>query len=74
MPQDDAEGRPIHLELCPVCDADKPAASALLRWLADGGGQDATRAEEGARLLLEWTKEGMAAYGWSWQEAPPHQY
>lgn len=70
MPQNDAEGRPIHLELCAACDADKPAPGALLRWFAEGGGRDTTRAEEGARLLMEWTKEGMAGHGWFFQESP----
>ncbi|MFI9311457.1 DUF6300 family protein [Streptomyces triculaminicus] len=76
MPQDDAAGRPIHLQLCPACDAGKPAASALLHWLTSGGGHDPSRAEEGARLLLAWTKEGMADHGWTWLgsisgDAPP---
>ncbi|UUU36843.1 DUF6300 family protein [Streptomyces sp. CA-210063] len=34
-PQDDEHGRPIHLELCPVCDTgdvDRPAASLLVQW------------------------------------------
>ncbi|MFE5091941.1 DUF6300 family protein [Streptomyces sp. NPDC056638] len=70
MPQDDAERRPIHLELCAACDVDKPAAGALLQWFAEGGGRDVARAEEGARLLLEWTNEGMAEYGWFFQEPP----
>ncbi|MGN9796206.1 DUF6300 family protein [Streptomyces sp. OZ13] len=70
MPQTDAAGRPIHLQLCPACDADKPAASALLAWLADGGGHDPSRTQEGAMLLMEWTKEGMAEHGWHWAESP----
>jgi hypothetical protein len=69
MPQNDAAGRPIHLQLCPSCDADKPAAGALLAWLADGGGHDPSRVREGALLLLEWTKEGMAEHGWHWCES-----
>jgi hypothetical protein len=69
MPKDDADGRPIHLELCPACDADKPAAGALLRFLAEGGGRDETRGEEGARLLMEWTKESMADHGWYWEQS-----
>ncbi|WP_162793843.1 hypothetical protein [Streptomyces paludis] len=27
-----------------------------------------SRAEEGALLMLEWTKEGMAAHGWFMEE------
>ncbi|MFE1775994.1 DUF6300 family protein [Streptomyces sp. NPDC059008] len=49
---------------CAACGADKPAVGALLRWFAEGGGRDATRAEEGARLLMEWTKDYMAGHGW----------
>ncbi|MER7109451.1 DUF6300 family protein [Streptomyces sp. NPDC000229] len=70
MPKEDAFGRPIHLQLCPTCDAEKPAAGALLRFFAEGGGRDTARAEEGAQLLMEWTKEGMAEHGWYWQQTP----
>ncbi|MEU2069948.1 DUF6300 family protein [Streptomyces anulatus] len=59
MPQNDEPGRPIHLELYAACDADRPAAGALIRYFADGRGRDATRA-----------KEGMAAHGWFWEEKP----
>ncbi|MDV5143181.1 DUF6300 family protein [Streptomyces sp. SBC-4] len=34
-PEDDEHGRPIHLELCAVCDtgdADHPAAGFLVQW------------------------------------------
>ncbi len=68
MPQNDSAGRPIHLELCPACDAAKPAAAALLHWFATGGGHASTRAQEGAKRMLEWTKEGMAEHGWHWAE------
>lgn len=37
-PQNDEHGRPIHLELCPVCDTgdvDRPAAGLLVQWFAD---------------------------------------
>ncbi len=70
MPQNDEHGRPIHLELCPACDADRSAAGALIRYFADGRGRDATRAREGALLVMEWTKEGMAAHGWFWEDKP----
>ncbi|MEU9378454.1 DUF6300 family protein [Streptomyces sp. NPDC048255] len=73
MPQDDAEERPIHLELCAACAADQPAAGALLRCFLNGGGRDVSRAGEGARLLMEWTREGMTAHGWYWQETPPEE-
>lgn len=70
MPKTDSYGWPIRLELCKVCDADKPAASAVIRFFSTGGGHDTRQAEEGARLMMEWTKEGMGAYGWFWEEAP----
>ncbi|MGY0071776.1 DUF6300 family protein (plasmid) [Streptomyces sp. QTS137] len=75
-PKNDAQGRPIHMELCASCDAgdaDRPAAGLLLQFFADGGGQDETRASEAAHLMMEWTKECMAAHGWYWQETPPDQ-
>jgi hypothetical protein len=71
MPKDDADGWPIHLELCPACATGKPAAGALLLFLAEGGDRDATRGEEGARPLLEWTKKGMADHGWYWEQSAP---
>lgn len=75
-PQDDEHGRPIHLELCPVCDTgdvDRPAAGLLVQWFANDGGHDVSRVQEGAHLLMEFTKECMAAHGWYWQETPPEQ-
>ncbi|MFI9446391.1 MULTISPECIES: DUF6300 family protein [Streptomyces] len=65
-PKNDTDGRPIQLQLCSACDAEKPAAGALLFWFASGGGHDTERSEEGARLLMEWTGEAMAEYGWYW--------
>ncbi|MGW6145693.1 DUF6300 family protein [Streptomyces sp. NPDC055140] len=73
MPKNDEHGRPIHLDLCAVCDADAPAAAALIRFFVDSGGRDTSRSEEGARLLMESTKEGMAAHGWFWEERPSSQ-
>ncbi|WP_432020920.1 DUF6300 family protein [Streptomyces sp. 1222.5] len=75
-PQDDEDGRPIHLELCPVCDTgdvDRPAAGLLVQWFANDGGHDVSRVQEGAHLLMEFTKECMVAHGWYWQETPPDQ-
>ncbi|MEU7384133.1 MULTISPECIES: DUF6300 family protein [unclassified Streptomyces] len=72
----DEHGRPIHLELCPACDTgdvDRPAAGLLVQWFANDGGKDERRAKEGAHLLMEWTKECMAAHGWYWQDVPPDQ-
>src|SRR5690606_19890445 len=75
-PQNDKHGRLIHLELCPACDTgdvDRPAVGPFLLWFADGGGHDESRVKEGAHLLMEWTKECMAAHGWYQQDAPPDQ-
>ncbi|MET9913546.1 DUF6300 family protein [Streptomyces sp. NPDC006476] len=51
----------------------RPAAGALVRFFTGGGGQDVSRAEEGARLLWDWTQEGMAVPGWFWEETPSSQ-
>ncbi|MFF3313193.1 DUF6300 family protein [Streptomyces sp. NPDC002952] len=71
MPKKDALGKPIVLELCKVCDAKRLAAAAVIDFFATGGGHDLARAREGARLLTEWTTEGMAAYGWYPAEPGP---
>jgi hypothetical protein len=63
-------GRSI-LSCVPACTTGKPAAGALLLFLAEGGDRDATREEEGARLLMERTKEGMADHGWYWEKSAP---
>ncbi|MFE9684062.1 DUF6300 family protein [Streptomyces sp. NPDC006285] len=70
MPKTDAYGRSIQLELCKDCDADQSAAAAVIHFFATGGGHDVSRAREGARLMMEWTKEGMAAHGWYLEENP----
>ncbi|MFC9891468.1 DUF6300 family protein [Streptomyces pilosus] len=73
-PQTDRHGQPIRLELCPACDTgntDRPAAGLLLQFLANGGGQDLSRAQEAGHLITEWTKECMAAHGWYLEDAPP---
>ncbi|WP_308406870.1 DUF6300 family protein [Streptomyces sp. AC555_RSS877] len=75
-PQNDKHGRPIHLELCPVCDTgdgDRPAAGLLVQWFADRGGHDESRVKEGSHLLMEWTKECMATHGWYLHETRPDQ-
>lgn len=69
-PKDDAQGRPIHMELCAASDTGdphRPAAGMLVQFFADGGGRDLSRSEEGAILLMDWTRECMAAHGWEWQ-------
>lgn len=69
-PENDAEGWPIHLELCPRCDSadcSRPHAGILVQFFIDGGGRDTERAAEGAQLLIEWTKECLAAHGYRWE-------
>lgn len=75
-PQTDKHGKPIHLELCPSCDTgntDRPAAGLLIQFFAEGGGQDDSRVQEAAHLLMEWTKECMAVHGWYLADTPPDQ-
>ncbi|GAA2265967.1 hypothetical protein GCM10010232_67800 [Streptomyces amakusaensis] len=59
-------GVPVRLELCPVCDTDTPAGGPLLAFLGTGGGRDASRAEEAARLMWAWQREAMAGHGFHW--------
>jgi hypothetical protein len=52
-PQTDKHGQPIRLELCPACDTgntDRPAASLLLQFFADGGVRDDARVQEDALI------------------------
>lgn len=75
-PQTDQHGQPIRLELCPSCDTgntDRPAAGLLVQFFADGGGRDEHRVQEAAHLMMEWTKECLAAHGWYLEDAPPDQ-
>ncbi|WP_052433053.1 DUF6300 family protein [Streptacidiphilus carbonis] len=59
------------LELCEACDAGKPAAGALIRYFDTAGAKDTSRTQEGAHLLLAWTREAMATYGWFWEPPSP---
>jgi hypothetical protein len=52
----------------------EPARSGtVLQFFADAGGHDESRMQEAAHLLMEWTKECMAAHGWYLKDAPPEQ-
>ncbi|MFI9569273.1 DUF6300 family protein [Streptomyces rishiriensis] len=49
-PQDDEHGRPIHLELCAVCDTGdvgRPAAGLLVQLSASNGGHDESAPRRG---------------------------
>ncbi|MEU2026155.1 DUF6300 family protein [Streptomyces sp. NPDC016469] len=49
------------LELCPACDAGRPAARAFIQWHRDAG------RDPGAlpQLFEDWEAETMHAHGWS---------
>ncbi|MER6406224.1 DUF6300 family protein [Streptomyces viridosporus] len=73
-PQDDEDGRPLHLEPCPPCDAgdvDRPAAGLFVQFFADDGARDDSRARETSHLWVERTKERMTAHGRRFSEMPP---
>ncbi|MEU2561840.1 DUF6300 family protein [Streptomyces longispororuber] len=57
--------------MCSACDTGQPAAAALIQFFADGGGRDGSGAEQGARLMWAWAREGLATYGWCSEEGPP---
>lgn len=65
MPQRDAFGRPIALELCRACDTGDTAAAALLGFFTSGAGNDISRAEEAAQLMVDFQKEVMARHGYA---------
>ncbi|MDX3207702.1 DUF6300 family protein [Streptomyces sp. NPDC006458] len=71
MPQLDASGKPISLELCRTCDAGDTAAGALVRFFSSGAGNDTSRAKEGAELIVEFQKEVMAAHGYVLMDNSP---
>ncbi|MGW1507173.1 DUF6300 family protein [Streptomyces mirabilis] len=47
--------------MCDTGDVHRPAAGLLVQWFANDGGHDESRVKEGSHLLMEWTKECMAA-------------
>ncbi|MFI9772461.1 DUF6300 family protein [Streptomyces sp. NPDC052415] len=53
------------LELCPVCDADRPAATALIGWIRDSDRCPADLPQ----LFDDWESETMQALGWSFVPA-----
>ncbi|MFH0246094.1 DUF6300 family protein [Streptomyces sp. HK10] len=50
----------VWMELCPACDAHRPAARALIRWHRDPD-RDPTALP---KLFEDWESETMAAHGW----------
>jgi hypothetical protein len=59
----------VWMELCPACDAHRPAARAFIRWY-----RDADRAPKALPQLFEdWETETMHSHGWARapQLAPP---
>ncbi|MCX5256730.1 DUF6300 family protein [Streptomyces canus] len=55
----------VWMELCPACDAHRPAARAFIRWYRDP--------KELPQLFENWETETMHAHGWAraTQLAPP---
>ncbi|WP_326762757.1 DUF6300 family protein [Streptomyces phaeochromogenes] len=63
-------GTGVWMELCPACDADRPAARAFIRWHRDPDRDPKVL----QRLFEDWETETMHAQGWSRAaepEAPP---
>ncbi|MFD5748991.1 DUF6300 family protein [Streptomyces sp. NPDC127033] len=50
----------VWMELCPVCDAHRPAARAFLKWHRDAD----RSAEDLPHLFSDWESETMQAMGW----------
>ncbi|MGW1619119.1 DUF6300 family protein [Streptomyces sp. NPDC002172] len=50
----------VMMELCPVCDAGRPAAAAFIRWHQDPD-RDRTAVQE---LFEAWEEETLNAHGW----------
>jgi hypothetical protein len=50
----------VWMELCPACDAHRPAARAFIRWHRDPD-RDPTALP---KLFEDWESETMAAHGW----------
>lgn len=44
-----------------------------MQFFANAGGHDESRVQEAAHLLVEWTKESMAAHGWYLKDVLPEQ-
>ncbi|MDX2576654.1 DUF6300 family protein [Streptomyces scabiei] len=59
----------VWMELCPACDAHRPAARAFIRWYRDAD-RDPTALPQ---LFEDWETETMHAHGWARapQLAPP---
>ncbi|MER6274406.1 DUF6300 family protein [Streptomyces sp900105755] len=54
-------GTGVWMELCPVCDAYRPAARAFIRWHRDAD-RDPTALPQ---LFEDWETETMHAQGWA---------
>ncbi|MFR0367583.1 DUF6300 family protein [Streptomyces sp. MCC20] len=55
----------VWLELCPICDASRPAATALIAWIRDSD----RRPADLPQLFDDWESETMQALGWSFVPA-----
>ncbi|WP_143659728.1 DUF6300 family protein [Streptomyces pharetrae] len=59
-------GTGVWMELCPACDAERPAASALIRWHRDPDRDPKAL----PKLFEDWETETMHAQGWARAEQP----
>ncbi|WP_405778843.1 DUF6300 family protein [Streptomyces sp. NBC_01378] len=62
----------VWMELCPACDAHRPAARAFIQWYRDMDRDP--KAPSPPQLFEDWETETMHAHGWSrapQPEAPP---
>jgi hypothetical protein len=56
----------VWMELCPACDAHRPAARAFIRWHRDADRDPSALPQ----LFEDWETETMHAHGWA-RAAPP---
>ncbi|MEU0111492.1 DUF6300 family protein [Streptomyces sp. NPDC006251] len=59
-------GTGVWMELCPACDADRPAARAFIRWHRDPDRDPKALPQ----LFEDWEAETMHAHGWARAEQP----
>ncbi|WP_404200050.1 hypothetical protein [Streptomyces tauricus] len=67
MPTTDASGWSCAR---PATRTNPRGGAAVIGFFTSGGDHDLDRADEGSRLMIERTREGMAAHGWHREETP----
>ncbi|PAZ16513.1 hypothetical protein CLM62_08120 [Streptomyces sp. SA15] len=63
-------GTGVWMELCPACDADRPAAGAFIAWHRDPDRDPDRDPKVLPRLFEDWEAEIMHAHGWTRAEQP----